>query len=470
MSIRSEANWSQHFQELGQDWESRKETLIEGLNGRVDTLLEARKLIEAFPNDVTTEQIKSSFETFTHRVTDELSESSQKKLQQMRDLDSEAQKLRELWHTPEEDTEDYSPTSEDLKKWEATDEQLSLLLGEYWQLAKDEPAFFAQNLHKIADNLTQRHERLSQLITTEDRLAYVRRVIDEESGLSDPQGVLSIERHPFDLTVTMTAAGYEQTTDEKDSYGRYTPGGVILIKQRNQKEQDITLRHEQVHSLLEGAPGVIDYSPQLPLAGLRSQYRLIEQYSTNEAFAEQKERFFERVERLNADSMVNALQGEVLAFLGSVDHHQLLQRLDGIYAKSYVHYMAGGGRAKMSSWKLTLFKEYAKLFATAGNNVGEVFIELDDLAQEVKFPAAQKKLFTVQKEVQEKFTAMIEQIAVGLRVAEKIGGEASDVVDGALHILRPTQYHHLRSLLEHRYGAEQVQAILSPSVSKPPQE
>jgi hypothetical protein len=226
---------------------------------------------------------------------------------------------------------------------------------------------------------------------------------------------------PFEVSFILEPGYYRATdTHKEETVGLHftgTPFSLIsgMGKERSEECVRGTLRHEQKHNLLDGASSI-----------------------------QRKGASFEEIKK------------GVTA--GSVEHMRAKEFLDGLRGE-----IVAASEQAERTW-ISGSRDDFDALRTAGREASKMIVFL----AEERFKAEgmqdgekwREELLRVENEIRDRFRGIAGHMKESLGVARELGGRATEDVHILFILLRPSQYRHILSYLECRYGEEKVREIL----------
>jgi len=245
---------------------------------------------------------------------------------------------------------------------------------------------------------------------------------------------------PFSVNVILESEFYDEVMGSETSSGRHIRGSTINLIRDNSSEieKENTIKHEDYHSLLDGAASLFNIVPSVSLASFN--------YLQLPPFIAQQTK--ERILKLKAPELLNRL------------HQEMLVALDSENLKEFYDFVG------FSSLEPGLFKKVPKLLikmSTAGYEAGNVVEILLKQSKENPDEEMRKFCHNLCHRFSFLFTKTMAQYGLGREVASEIGEEAWEDVEILTHILKPIQFHHIFKFLIQKYGKEKVNEAVEKS-------
>lgn len=249
---------------------------------------------------------------------------------------------------------------------------------------------------------------------------------------------------PFSVTFIFAEADYAVVAKRYGYHPRFNDGIHLgnsefnFIKaKRDKSEQDEAIRHENIHNLLDATKYEIRQSnPASTIHELTSWIKQDYKVNGEEAALDRAREYFggSRIRDL-----IDGIHEELLAELENIESGQawLTEHVDSVMSTHIDSDMDIRNFATVGEYVYTTLRVIREYKNTAPPAFATVFERLENI-----------------------FTQRVQRIVTDLRsaiyTASRLGPEAFGEIHILAAVLKPTQYHHMKKYLEHKYGKDKV--------------
>lgn len=404
----------------------KRRELLDSLRGKVTFVTEFLRTIESVDESSDVEaQLDTAFKVLANKIFDEQAE---KELDQLTELEDQKNEYYRILNEQEVDLDEMS--DEQQKMFDAAGD----LDDAARELGEEKP--YLSFLKKLQDLKSQLFEKRDDLLSfPEDDEQLPDALVRFLPGVTY-EDFDHVIRQPFSINIVLKPEAYDRflNTDEAKirSAGVHfkgTPVNVIRAG-RSQEEIRLTIQHENIHNVTDDV--VITEDPARVLDGrVQMARRMLQYHNVGYEVALKNMK--------SAARYVNALHGELIAAFEQEE---------------------ATGFMGVAPGKSHNYSGYHIAFSTAGRYV-TLFLqeELPKYIKEAKEAGEQELVEAfhfIRDDVQHRFKRIVSQMNEYAVMSLAIGQEARDQTELLFAILRPTQYHHVKTFLEEFYGKETV--------------
>lgn len=406
----------------------RHSEIMSGIDKRIGILDEFSKQLDVFTIDNRPQDVEYQLTKFYQGKLSQFPESTQSKVARLKAIANE----QLLYEKGTDSTDDEQIT----KYSNLTDEQ-DLILS-------DKDVRFLSCLESVIQNLVGKNRTINTIkgdrSKIDDQIRNTRRY-----GQFDWSQVAREEWTPFHLALVFNPEYFKSFFSVGEGVkGFHMSGSVInMIKGRNNRHlEDEVIRHEALHNLVDGRiyPRIDPKIIRRRIAKLKGLQKLglPPPILQNQASL---------ITELPA-FIVNSSQEEILASFETIINRNFLSPVDNfiqsIVGKSYISTADHDHKDR--------FKTFTDLFQTAGHHIRMCVDILEEEIAINKGTPLEDMCRGVLNRLSEKWVDMIEQMQSDVNYAKTLGEEASRAAHLYLFLAQPSEFRHLRSFLEYKYG------------------
>lgn len=385
-------------------WQLRKEGLLGELEKKLEAIQDLCALIDSYGPDTPCDKITGDFCGYLlFKIERQFREAKRIKI-----LEKKSRKIDVI-------IAEFPMGARELQKQNARQKRVKEELD---VLRKSDNGQFLEHLRGVVLDLLHKNTRVSTYRNVPDAL---KQAIAASKLAIAPEHIQKTEFTSFGVAFILEPAYYRKIdTHKEETVGQHftgTPFSLVSGAENTRSEEDVrgTLRHEQKHNLLDGVSNI--HKSSMPLAEVKKSVAA------------------RNVKRLEAKKLLDNLHEEIIAASEQAEKAWKSGSDDDFYALR----TAGREASKMLAF---LTEERLKV----GNKDNKEW---------------KSALMRIENDIRDKFRRIAGHMKASLAVAREIGEKATQDVHVLFVLLRPSQYRHILSYLEYKYGKEKVREHLA---------
>lgn len=389
-------------------WQLRKEGFFRELEKKLLAMQDLSVLIDSYSPDTPCDKIKGDFIGYLFSGIEwQFSEA-----RRIRILEEQTKKVETVILDIQQGVK--WRRKKKLRKWEARQKRIDKELD---ALKKSNIGQFLEHLQNIIHNLTWKSERVSCYRNTQSELDALKRSTRIKLDIA-PENIQKTEFTVFGVMFILDPTHYRKIdTHKEETVGQHfsdSPFSLVSGTENGRSEEDVrgTIRHEHKHNILDGVPGF--KTTHFPLERVKK------------CVAESN------MKGINARKLLDNLREEIIA---------ASEQAERVWE-------AGGDN---DFWALR----------TAGRETAKMLEFLTEEQKKTSDKEWKGALDRVYRDIYREFHRIARYMKTALGVAREIGEPAREEAHLLFVLLRPSQYRHILSYLEYKYGKEKVREHLA---------
>jgi hypothetical protein len=401
---------SRHQLEYGENWSEREQYMFDNLTQQVDTVLKFKKSIDSITFEQSEAEVKQSLQEAVEQSWDDLYEAAQTSDQDEGDKVSKSQRQYNI----------------DKRLWSMIKDTHEMLVHKYMDI-QSLPALDKDELAKIM----------------EERTFIPKDVFSRAEIIWAPFSVTFICTEE-DYTVIARRFGHDPVSTRAI---HASSSEFNFVKAReNKAQQDASVRHENMHNLLDATGEEIrESNPKSDIRELTSWIKQDHDELGEEAGVERARMYFtsDRTRHL-----IDGIHNELLGHLENIETNQ----------SWVVDHVDTRMRVNIDS------DPDVQDFATVGVYVNDTLMTIRGYKNTAP-PAIAAEFERLENIFTERVQRVVTELRSAIYTASRLGPDAFDEVHILAAVLKPTQYHHMKKYLVHKYGKDEVE-LASSDLSK----
>ncbi|NQV11962.1 hypothetical protein HQ524_01230 [Candidatus Uhrbacteria bacterium] len=386
----------------------RRESMLEALSFRIEIFQNIYEDIKRIEPGLNEEETRATFDLLRYRWLATFSDETLENVKLMEDIDNY-------------DTDLGARQAEEVRK----------------RLVKDQDVQTAITINDLVDTLFLKYTEVSNYRESEYALYQAIEDFLERNELSRDD-LVSTELGATDVTLTFRNGTVFPGMES--AVGFHEANRVFIVASDTGDKTIDTIEHERVHNLIDGLP-TINNRTLTPIKIAQEITQQKRESSSSRGQVDYRSTFTEiwqaPTRNLDAIELIDGLQEEILAEL------KIAERND---------FGREDGRAYYDS-------ELADAdLATAQNNALDLLEYIDQQLEDPELSDLHEELRTVSNRFTSLWNTMVQNLEESTSVAKSIGTDATQFVHMAVVALKPSQYRHILTLMEHKFGKEKISA------------
>lgn len=413
--------------------ENRKIELLKGIERRVDTIVSLKHTLDGIsvetPPDQTEGQLSGFLETSKTQFPPGLPS-----LERLNLLEQQYSQMR-------------------------VDDPTELSIGNEIDSLKAQPdVFFLYNLEKMVGQLIRKNKQVDTFRKDRDKLEdYVQDVFTARGQDFDWGAVNEVVFSPFSVSIVISPRHLERLKGSNGVRGfhvRDTP--INVIRDQEGKAYQSTIDHENVHNVLDGVALKDTHNPYFTLKRAFERYEEGQKDNKRDFFGSSAIAHVRKLTLLTGDTsksswLVDQLHEEFLAHVQRLEERGFMKGNQRPLSDSFGFFSVN------DFVEMDAFAGYSALFATAGKHAQDISRLLGQKARTTDDEEIRNFCITLRGGFQTEYVRAARFMEEGLRIAQRISPDAHISAHTLLYLLNPTQFHHIGTYLEYKYGSEQAQ-------------
>ena len=410
------------IEERASDTEGR-ETVMERLDAKVESVLALQHTIESLDDETDSAKIEQALDDAWQQVTMTMPTETMSRYEQ----------LQEMWEqlrTANQKMADYFDGHAVSEQEMATYRRRQLVLGnEVQHVLSDEGVEYLANVHGVLETLRKKQAQVRGFHADQEKIlaSFNRQLKHNRLGAPD---VVQVFQHPFEISLIVTPQAYERVAGQ-DSFGRHlyeTP--LSIIKQH--ERADLTLRHEGIHNLIEGAPGIGDYDDGKRIAALQ-------EHALAAKTPQQEQSVVAALDAYTPNQWLDWMQDELIAGFESWEGQI--------------------GNIRMNPLdQMKPFVFYVNHFGSVGSDAYDISRTLTTIEEKGTNQNIQSRAAILRQTFEQRFVQSIQYLQAGLEQATTIGPDAVDHLHAVLVVIPPSRYRLIKHYLDYKFPESKKQA------------
>ncbi|MST03974.1 MAG: hypothetical protein EXS49_00165 [Candidatus Pacebacteria bacterium] len=418
--------------EYGDDWESRKDAIIEKLDKKAEIIAEFKKLTDSISLETPHEEVRLKLRDYLKNIKTSFSE----------EMGFMLDKYNLLYLKFKEISYELESSDTDLSNERILENEI--VCGEMIDIEKNDDVYFLIELERIIEDLIVKNKFIKE---NQDKEGFFLEDIKTRKEEGEMLTGEEFSRGPFDI-VFLTD---DEIAINKRYCGGYHIGNTpysVVKNNENIKRRDITIEHEKIHNLLDGV-----FS--MSTSNINHIKNRIERYK--------------RLVNLNApkniiDNEKGLIMGTSFKEIIDDSHNEIMATVKNTYSEyfdmwtqealSMAIFNNSSRNAKFSTNLDFNFENASNNLSTAGKDAGR-FVEF--LENEIKGEKDDdlldfyKKLL---KDFKDVFVNIYKNIILNMKYAKRLENDDYLKTYSLFAILKPYQYRHIATYIESKQNKE----------------
>jgi hypothetical protein len=450
--------------------QAEEESSMEGLLKRAGIVRELRQMLDGFPDTLSTREVDVILEDKLKGIFERFSDEAVEKARVWRELvqnrDALLEKVTHINHKREKQFEAGEISEEEFLEATPTDEEGNTLVdyhGKLNELEMDNDAHFVAQLIKGKEAFVDKYANVREYEENESLIVEHLQSRGVDLKIDD---ILRTVPEPFHIGVVVSDEKMKEVRGDVNGV-HYSGTAISLITESiaDKPEQfKKTNNHEKVHNFLDASAyhkshNKIDF---IESAAKRAKESL--GYHLDFLIENAMQALRNKVQGLSSEHIIDEQHEEIIAGLERAEER-------GFGVSSGVNDFAAqvlGGSDEVS------FSKAASVFSTAGRemfnfrdallslekDIGEILQEIRrgefDVDEDTEWvEGIQETIQTVKKD----FVEMTRELDDSFTTAKYLSQEAHELVHAACVVLKPSQYEYIESMLEEKFGKDEVERV-----------
>ena len=430
----------------GDDWGERKESLLAGLDTKVQAVKGLLAFGEEFSDDISAEEANLMLDKKIAEVRTMLPPEVHARYEQLKALDDELLALIKEENQKNDSGEDFSDELED--EYSRKRQHIESLRA---SIADNPDVRFLGQIESASELLKKKSVLLEEKRRDGSLLASALAMHDSKLIQDDISEIINT---PYDAAFVVKKDSYDRSLRPKSS-GYFIRGTPYIFVKENDMDTNFqfTLEHERTHNMLEGVTEIENSDPSKEVRKDRQRNAQFTRLKSGHLMEESLMSKYDGT--LFAHQMLDKCHDEFVAAFDFARAHDFKYRPhDEDEDERLVAQVFGKDEE-------ALFREASLATRTVGHHFNLLLAELAELKKEVVSPELKNTIDNQILSLKQCYLDTVGIVEQTQYVSESLGDDVENDLEMLIMLLKPSQYRHLDSYLEAKYSKERIDSIKS---------